>query len=161
MLTSGATHIQETFGVSELPDNLTTLPTMPYAERPEELPLDIEECRTALWLCKGNITDAASMLKVRSSRLRAFVKASPYLQREVEEATERLKDKAMKVIAEGLDDDNEKYTMARFVAKELGAVGIKKVEKELPQGARVVFQWDDGSTFDPAAARDNAVTIDA
>jgi hypothetical protein len=146
--------------VSEMPDNLTTLPTMPYPERPEDLPLDIEECRTALWLNRGNITDAAAMLKVRSSRLRAFVSASPYLQREVEEAKERLKDKAMKVIAEGLDDDNEKYTMARFVAKELGAVGQKAVRDNLPPHSRVVFQWDDGTSFDPNAARDNAQVIE-
>lgn len=146
--------------MSEFPDNLTTLPTMPYTERPEDLPLDIEECRTALWMCRGNVTDAAALMKVRSSRLRAFVKASPYLQREMDEATERLKDKAMKVIADGLDDDNEKYTMARFVAKELGAVGVKNVQRELPAG-RIVFQWGDGETFDPNAARDNAVTIDA
>lgn len=146
--------------MSELPDNLNTLPTMPYNERPDDLPLDIEECRTALWLCKGNITDAASMLKVRSSRLRAFVKASPYLQRETEEATERLKDKAMKVIAEGLDDENEKYTMARFVAKELGAVGQKAVAKEMPANTRIVFEWGDGSSFDPHKARNDATTIE-
>lgn len=152
--------LEGTFAVSDMPSDLTVLPTMPYDERPDSMPLDIEECRTALWLNKGNITDAAFQLKVRSSRLRAFVKASPYLQREVEEATERLKDKAMKVIAEGLDDDNEKYTMARFVAKELGAVGQKAVQKELPENSRVVFQWDDGEVFDPNAARDNAVTID-
>lgn len=145
--------------MSEIPDNLTTLPTMPYPERPDDLPLDIEECRTALWLCKGNITDAAAMLKVRSSRLRSFVKASPYLQRETEEATERLKDKAMKVIAEGLDDDNERYTMARFVAKELGAVGQKAVAKEMPAG-RIVFEWSDGTSFDPNRARSDATVIE-
>lgn len=145
--------------MSELPDDLTTLPTMPYDERPESSPLDIEECRTALWLNKGNITDAAAMLKVRSSRLRSFVKASPYLQRETEEATERLKDKAMKVIAEGLDDDNEKYTMARFVAKELGAVGQKAVKDNVPAG-RVTFTWADGTSFDPNAARDSATVIE-
>lgn len=142
-----------------MPDDLTTLPTMPYDERPDSNPLDIEECRTALWLCKGNITDAAAMLKVRSSRLRAFVRASAYLQRETEEATERLKDKAMKVIAEGLDDDNERYTMARFVAKELGAVGQKTL-KEVAQPGRVVFQWDDGTSFDPNAVRNDATVIE-
>lgn len=93
---------------------------MPYDERPAELPLDTEECRTALYIHNGNISEAAERLKVSSARLRAFVKASAYLTRESDEFRQRIADRAEAVILEGLYDDREKYTMARYVAASLG-----------------------------------------
>jgi hypothetical protein len=100
-----------------LPSDLTALPTAPWAERPEELPLDTEECRTALWLCQGNISDAAEMLKVKSSRLRNFVKGSEYLIRELSEAAEVIKDIAEKNVVEALTDKGDsgrKDSMTRW-----------------------------------------------
>lgn len=105
----------------EYPEDLLPLPTAPYNERPESLPLDTEECRTALWLAHGNISDAADTLKITSSRLRAFVRASSYLTREMEEANERIKDKAVSVVIDALNGPPERSdTMARFVLGGLG-----------------------------------------
>jgi hypothetical protein len=132
--------------VVDIPSDLTTLPTMPYAERPDDLPLDVEECRTAIWMTKGNITEAADILKISSARLRRFVRASVYLSREVEEATERLKDKAMKVIDEGLNDENERFTMARFVMTNLGGdrgFGTKAAKVASPAAGPIVYSWQD------------------
>lgn len=145
--------------MADMPSDLTTLPTMPYSERPDELPLDIEECRTAIWIAKGNITEAAEILKVSSARLRRFVKASGYLSRECEEALDRLKDKAMKVIAEGLNDDNEKYNMAKFVVKEFGVAGSVKDKAKIanPASGPIVYSWQDNDDVEEAEVIDGEV----
>lgn len=150
--------------MTDLPTDLVTIPTTPYSERPDSLPLDIEECRTALWLCKGNVTQAAEMLKVRSARLRSFVNASAYLRREMEEATERLKDKAMSVIEDALHGPPERAdSMARYVMTNLGhdrGFGNKVSVKTLPNGGPTIFAWDDGTILNPSETRRNAETID-
>jgi hypothetical protein len=127
---------------------------MPYDERPVELPLDIEECRTALWMSSGNVTKAAALLKVPSLRLRNFIKKSPYLTEESKEALDRLVDKAEVVIEEALedaDDPNRRDTMARFVASNLGrhrgyGTGTTGVTLNLPKGPMVI-SWGDGSSI--------------
>lgn len=142
--------------MSELPDDLIALPTMPYNERPPALPLDVEECRTALWLCRGNVTKAAGLLKTSSKRLRAFVVASPYLSAEMKEATEQMLDKAEDVIYEALTDEvdaGRRDTMARFVATNLGAsrgYGTQKnggINLNLPNKGTMQISWGDGATF--------------
>lgn len=105
-----------------LPSDLKPLPTRPYDQRPDSLPLDVEECRTALWRNNGIIADAAAELRVTSSRLRAFVKSNSYLQREMEEASERIVDKATRVVVEALDSNEPSRSdpMARYVLDRLG-----------------------------------------
>jgi hypothetical protein len=131
---------------------------MPYDERPASLPLDREECRTALWRVRGNISQAAEILKVPSSRLRAFVRSSPNLQREIEEAAERLKDIAEEVVYEALtdeDDPGRKDSMARFVLTNLGqdrgyAKGTGKgpqLNLNMPQGGKISISWEDGTSI--------------
>ena len=142
-----------------IPLDLQPLPTMPYSQRPSELPLDVEECRTAIWYARGNITQAAGILKVSSSRLRNFVTKSDYLSREVSEAAEQLLDRAETIVAEALDDEDDKSRqdqMAKFVlsssmAKKRGwgsgsnpSVSIKN------QGSgTLVVGWADGTKFEP------------
>jgi len=140
-----------------LPDNLTRLPTMPYDTRPVELPLDVEECRTAIWLCKGNISKSAEMLKVPSARLRIFVNKSPYLSREVRESLEIHVDRAEEIVDDALNDTEDKARqdqMARFVlgsqvARQRGwgngqAQPGMKIDNK---GGTIVVQWEDGTKF--------------
>lgn len=146
-----------------IPNDLVPLPTIPYDERPISMPLDREECRTALWECQGNITRAAAMLKVNSGRLRRFVNSSPYLSEEMREARERLVDVAEDNLAEALTDkDNEvRRDMAtRLVLTTIGkgrgwgtggAVGINI---DTPRG-KLVISWEDGTEV----AGDNARVI--
>lgn len=146
------------------PTDLVPLPTMPYSERPLSLPLDREECRTAVWRTRGNISEAAALLKVSSSRLRTFVKNSPYLQHEVEECSEILKDKALSIVGEALDDGEDKGRrdqMAKFVLTQIGqdrgfgkGMGKGGVNLNLPQG-NFTITWEDGSNVN-----DNRPTID-
>lgn len=133
-----------------LPDNLTPLPTQPWDVRPDELPLDIEEARTAIWRTSGNVSRAAEILKVPPARLRALVKKSDYLLREVEEAREQVVDMAEDVVKEALSDPERADTMARFVLSTQGknrgwgnASGGPSVN--IKTTGNVVFQWQDGS----------------
>ena len=103
---------------SLIPTDLVPLPTMPYDKRPVEIPLDVEECRTAIWKAKGNISRASEYLKVPSTRLRNFVEKSPYLKRELRESLEIHVDRAEEIVDEALNDEEDKSRrdqMARFV----------------------------------------------
>jgi hypothetical protein len=139
-----------------IPNDLVALPTMPYSERPVELPLDVEECRTAIWMAAGNITEAAKVLKITSIRLRNFVKKSPYLSAEMQEAADRLVDIAESNVYNALTDEldsSRRDTMSRFVLTNIGkgrgwgtgnpgGLNIKN-----SAGGTIVVQWADGSAF--------------
>jgi hypothetical protein len=156
-----------------LPNDLTPLPTAPYSERPVGLPLDVEECRTAIWLARGNITTAASILKTTSLRLRNFVNKSPYLTSEMQEAKDQLVDIAENVVYDALTDEDDagrRDTMARFVlgsqgkqrgwgsASAGGGINIKN-----HGGGTIIVQWADGQAFgdndDSATRAENAIDI--
>lgn len=109
--------------MNKLPTDLIPLPTMPYDERPSSLPLDVEECRTALWLDRGNISKAAERLKISPVRLRSFVSKSPRLTEEQNEAREQILDIAEDVVHEALTDEvdaSRRDQMARFAITNLG-----------------------------------------
>jgi hypothetical protein len=144
-------------GDSQFPNNLVPLPTMPYSERPVEMPLDVEECRTAIWKAKGNITRAAEYLKVPSTRLRNFVDKSAYLKRELRESLEIHVDRAEEIVDEALNDEDDKSRrdqMARFVlgsqvARQRGwGNGMAQPGMKIDnKGGTIVVQWADGTHF--------------
>lgn len=135
------------------------LPSMPYDVRPAELPLDIEECRTAIWRAAGNVTQAAELLKVSSLRLRAFIRKSPYLSAEVAEAQEQIKDLAEGIVVDALMDTEDKArqdAMAKFVllgpGKDRGyGAGAPKVTINNQKGASMTIAWADGTSIGPQA----------
>lgn len=136
--------------MGDLPNDLVVLPTMPYQERPADIPLEVEEVRTAIWLKNGNISEAAELLKVPSSRLRKFVNNNAYLSSEQNEARERLKDRAEEVIRQGLNDPEEMYTMARYVMSGIGkdrgyGANAGKGLSVTNNGGTVIIQWADGT----------------
>lgn len=143
--------------MTQLPQDLVPLPTMPYDMRPDSLPLDIEECRTAIWRARGNITLAADLLKVTSHRLRGFVRKSPFLSAQLDEAKEQLKDIAEDVVYQALTDEDDKGrqdAMARFVLQGIGkdrgwGSGGTKVQVNNSQGGTVIVGWQDGTMFQP------------
>jgi hypothetical protein len=140
---------------------------MPYSERPAELPLDIEECRTALWMGRGNITEAAKLLKITSIRLRAFVKKSPYLTAEMQEAADRLVDIAEANVLDALTDEldpGRRDTMSRFVLSNIGknrgwGTGSGNVNIKNAIGGTIVVQWADGSTFGGESAEESDMKV--
>lgn len=146
--------------MNTLPRDLIPLPTMPYDERPVELPLDVEECRTAIWYNRGNVTKAAAMLKISPMRLRRFVTASPRLSAELDEAAEQLLDMAQDNVAEALADDSDaqrRDNMSKFVLKELGgkrgygSAGKGITLKPGTGSGRFVIEWGDGSSISEPA----------
>jgi hypothetical protein len=156
--------------MTEFPSDLIPLPTAPYPERPVSEPLVPEECRTALWLVRGNITEAAKLLKVTSLRLRQFVQKSPYLLSEMQEAKDQIVDIAESVVYDALmdeDDKGRKDTMARFVlgsqgkargwgsASSAGGVNIKN-----GHGGTIIVQWADGQAFGDSEQNSSPETID-
>lgn len=156
-----------------LPADLVPLPTAPYLERPETMPLEVEECRTALWLARGNISKAAEILKVPSSRLRRFVRNSAYLTEEWHESREVLADKAQEIVEEALFDEDDaprRDAMARFVlqtiAKNRGfSTSGAGVSVNVQKGGKVQIAWGDGTAIGPnkpeSAVIEGEVTSDA
>jgi len=138
-----------------IPSDLVALPTMPYSERPLELPLDVEECRTALWMASGNVTEAAKLLKVASIRLRNFVKKSPYLSAEMQEAADRVVDIAESNVLNALTDEldpSRRDTMSRFVLTNIGkhrgwGTNAPNVNVKNSAGGTIIVQWADGTSF--------------
>lgn len=141
----------------DLPSDLVPLPTSPWDERPAEIPLDIEECRTALWLERGNISAAAYRLRITSKRLRAFVRNSKYLTAELEEASEQLVDKAEAIAYEALTDESDpgrQDSMARFIMSGKGrSRGHGTGNSKAPGvninlgGGRLSIQWENGESI--------------
>lgn len=154
--------------MAEMPSDLIALPTMPYNERPPALPLDVEECRTAIWLTRGNITKAAEMLKTTSMRLRIFIKNSPRLSAELNEAKERILDIAEEVAYDALTDEQDpgrRDTMARFVMTNLGkdrgyGNGTGGVSLNVPKGGKILISWEDGTQIQGESPRTNDNTIE-
>lgn len=133
------------------------------------MPLVIEECRTAIWKAKGNITEAASILKVTSLRLRKYVAQSPYLTAELEESKDQLLDRAEAQIADALDDNDDKIradNAAKFVLTNLGArrgYGTKGSGITLGVNGKsgsFTVSWGDGSSFADDAIESSGNVID-
>jgi hypothetical protein len=62
------------------PSEFTPLPWYSWDSRPLTVPLDQDECATALYLDKGDIKAAAARLKVTVPRLNKSVRKDPRLQ---------------------------------------------------------------------------------
>ena len=104
------------------PRGLVPLPVYPYERRPDGVPLDIEECRTALWIGRGNVLTAARALKVEPARLRRFIKTSILLREEQIEAKTLLVERAEEIIGEALEDEalDTRIDAAKFVLERVG-----------------------------------------
>jgi hypothetical protein len=107
-------------------------------------------------MAAGNITEAAKVLKVTSIRLRNFVKKSPYLSAEMQEAADRLVDIAESNVLDALTDEldpSRRDTMSRFVLTNIGkhrgwgSGSTGGVTVKNSAGGTIIVQWADGSAF--------------
>ena len=105
-------------------------------------------------MCSGNISEAAKVLKCTSIRLRAFIRKSPYLTAEMQEASDRLVDIAEANVLDALtdrEDPSRRDTMSRFVltnigkAKGWGTQPNASISVKNSAGGTVVVQWADGT----------------
>lgn len=157
--------------VYSVPQDLVPLPTMPWNTRPETLPLTVEEVRTALWLDKGNVSEAAKRLKTDPVRLRRFIRSSARLSAELAEFKEQILDRSERIVVEALEDDSDparQDAMAKFALTNLGAErGYGKKEGRTlninNNGGKVIVTWE-GMSFDDVddsdASGDDSKVID-
>lgn len=129
---------------------------MPWDVRPDDLPLTIEEVRTALWVNAGNVTKAALLLKVDSARLRRYIASSPRLSAEKEEARNQIVDKAEDVLLEALNDNEDvvrRDSMAKFALTNLGkdrgygSKGASNLTINNNSNGTIQVSWGDGSSI--------------
>jgi hypothetical protein len=92
--------------VSEHDQEFAPLPYFPWDERPSTLPLDQDECATALHLSQGHLPRAASLLKVPLIRLNRMLKHSPRLQRVFSESAELIVARAFSKYIDALDAED-------------------------------------------------------
>lgn len=151
--------------MTEIPSDLIPLPTQPWDERPDAIPLDREEVRTALWLTRGNVSGAADTLKVSSQRLRRFVANSPYLSAQLEEARQQLVDIAESNVYDALTDkmdSGRRDSMSRFVLSSQGRSrgwGQGNGPKvNIHNNGPMVIQWADGTSVN--VSEDNEKVIE-
>lgn len=92
--------------VSEHDREFIPLPYYPWEERPHTLPLDPDECATAIHLAHGSLDRAASLLKVEINALNRMVRKHPMLQRIQSEALDNALAKAQSYPIDTLFDPN-------------------------------------------------------
>jgi hypothetical protein len=107
-------------------------------------------------MANGNISKAAEVLKVTSVRLRNFIKKSPYLTAEMQEAADRMVDIAESNVYDALTDEldpSRRDTMSRFVLTNIGksrgwgSGSTGGVTVKNAAGGTIIVQWADGSQF--------------
>jgi hypothetical protein len=62
-------------------DEFVPLPWYNWDARPDTVPLDLDECATALYLANGDIKAAAARLKITVAQLNRCIRKWPRLQR--------------------------------------------------------------------------------
>jgi hypothetical protein len=99
------------------PDDLVTLPKPTWDAYPDSSPLTADDARTLLWLFAGDVGRAARYYKIPPQRLRAFIRNSPRVAADYNEARERILDMAEAVLFEALfsDDKRRRDSAARYV----------------------------------------------
>jgi hypothetical protein len=104
-----------------LPDDLVVPIRGPTLSNSD--PLEARDVRSALWLCAGDIRQASERLGVPAGRIRAFVRNSQWVQREFEEARERILDRAEEILYEALfsDDSKRRDSAARYILQKSAA----------------------------------------
>ena len=140
------------------------LPHFPWDERPLTVPLDIEECATAIHIAKGLSDDAARILKTSVARFNRMLKAHPRLVRIRDEHLQVLNDRAIGEVARAFDSEDakrrewaaSKILQSRLaIDNPLAQAPQAAIQNNLNMSARdIVFSWRTSPTVD------NPPTID-
>ena len=132
-----------------LPDDLV-VPYESIRQLADDEPLESRDVRSALWLCAGNMRKAAERLGVPPARVRAFVRNSPWVREELDEARERILDMAEAVLFEALfsDDPKRRDSTARYILtkSQMGRSRMHALAEHLqldPKADQPVIRWVD------------------
>ena len=115
-----------------VPPGIPALPAAPRADLvplaaretpyPDDLPLDPDEVKAALWHGRGNLKSAADLLHTTQARLGNLCRRDPDLAKAREEAAELLIDEAEALMIEAMqgEDPVRADAAARFVLEKAG-----------------------------------------
>ena len=133
-----------------LPDDLVVPYGRPIRKLADNEPLTARDVRSALWLTAGDIRKAAGRLGVAPARVRAFVRNSPWVQEELDEARERILDMAEAVLFEALfsNDPKRRDSTARYILtkSQFGRSRLHALTDCVrldPKADRPVIRWVD------------------
>jgi hypothetical protein len=133
-----------------LPDDLVVPYGRPIRKLGDDEPLAARDVRSALWLCGSDIRNAAERLGVPPARVRAFVRNSPWVREELDEARERILDMAEAVLFEALfsDDPKRRDSTARYILtkSQMGRSRMHALAEHLqldPKADQPVIRWVD------------------
>ena len=63
-----------------VPEEFVQLPYFPWDTRPSTVPLDADECATAIYLANGKLDRAAELLKIDQRQLKKMIRRIPRLR---------------------------------------------------------------------------------
>lgn len=93
---------------ADLDAEFIPLPHYPWDERPPNLALDPDECATALHICKGDIHNAAALLRIPAHKLNREILRHPRLTRVIQEALSLVVSRASSEYIRALDDPGDR-----------------------------------------------------
>lgn len=130
------------------------LPYFPWDRRPSTIPLETEECATALFLSDGHIDPAAERLRVHPLRLIRAIRRSPRLTRLHAELAALLNDRVHREYARAFDseDDRRREWAASKISntkqfQDHPLAPNSNVSTSLPGPSaisRIVISWEEG-----------------
>ena len=145
-------------------DLFLPLPDYHWDYRPLTLPLDEEECATALHLTHGHLSQAAHRLRVSSTRLNRAIKQSARLQTLLRDLSEVFVadsyGEAIHALYDSASDNRRRewgasVGMRSNLGKEhllTSSQGASASSIGGPSGGRIVLYWDDSPGPDPAVS---------
>ena len=89
-------------------EEFAPLPFFPWDSRPPTLPLDPDECATAIHLAQGDLPRACALLKVPQFKLEREVRRHPNLQRILNEELQIAVSKSRSELLTALDSPNDR-----------------------------------------------------
>jgi hypothetical protein len=140
--------------MSDMDEEFLPLPHFLYDERPSTVPLEIEECATALYLNAGDTDEAATRLKVHPLRLQRVIDRSPRLQRLHRELAALMNNRVLKEYRRAFDAEDDRRrewassklaATAQFQSHPLAPVSQSSPQLTLAGPTRIIISWDDGS----------------
>jgi hypothetical protein len=144
--------------ISEHDREFAPLPYFPWDQRPSTVPLDQDECATALHLSQGHLAKAAFLLRVPLFRLNRMLKHSPRLQRVFSESAELIVARAFGKYIDALDaeDARRQEWGATKIMQSRAAMGhifspapANSVSTSVTMSAKeIVYSWRDGGSPD-------------
>ena len=141
-------------------EEFVPLPYFSWSERPASLPLDVDECATAIHLAHGDIPSAAELLKVPPIRLHRLLRGSPRLQRVLEESFALTLYRAVSIPIRTLHDANADHRRLEWASTQVlksrlasghpfsPAPAASLLSATPAETGTIVFRWGDGRTLD-------------